>query len=126
MPMGQRKAAKPKATQQQQQVPVQGVPHSMLQLPPLDAAAAPVPEVSLSTLQQLEDKKKRLSHQLKDVEKQIFDLETRYLEACNPNANALTGYEGLRNSMGSSKPAKAAAVQEDRIFSGSSVSTTAR
>jgi len=43
----------------------------MLQLPPLDAAAAPVPEVSLSTLQQLEDKKKRLSHQLKDVEKQV-------------------------------------------------------
>lgn len=73
MPMGQRKAAKLKATQKQQQIPVQGVPHPMLQLPPMDAAAAaaPVPEVSLSTLQQLEDKKKRLSHQLKDVEKQV-------------------------------------------------------
>ena len=38
----------------------------------------------------------------------------------------LAGYEGLRNSLGSTKPAKAAAVvTEDRIFSGSSVKNTA-
>jgi hypothetical protein len=29
------------------------------------------PEVTLGTLQQLEEKKKRLSHQLKDVERQV-------------------------------------------------------
>lgn len=78
----------------------------------------------MSTLQQLEHKKKHLSQQLKDVERQIYDLETRYLEGCNPNANALTGYEGLRNNVGSSKPSKPAAVVEgDRIFSSSSTTT---
>jgi hypothetical protein len=35
------------------------------------------------------------------------------------------GYEGLRNNVGSAKPSKpAAVVEEDRIFSGSSTTTT--
>eukprot|EP00882_Tetradesmus_deserticola_P011096 GHRQ01011731.1.p4 GENE.GHRQ01011731.1~~GHRQ01011731.1.p4 ORF type:complete len:122 (+),score=49.38 GHRQ01011731.1:632-997(+) len=90
---------------------------------PQAALHDPAPEVSLTALQQLEDKRKRLFNQLKDVERQIFDLETKYLEGCNPHANALQGYEGLHSQVGS-KPSKAAPVDPaDRIFSGSSSST---
>eukprot|EP00878_Enallax_costatus_P008496 GHUV01008881.1.p1 GENE.GHUV01008881.1~~GHUV01008881.1.p1 ORF type:complete len:115 (+),score=29.63 GHUV01008881.1:455-799(+) len=96
---------------------------------PLDVSMAAVspsaqvagPEVSLSALQQLEEKKKGISRQLKQVESQIYDLETRYLEGCNPAANALKGYEGLRSLVGNSKPGKASPIDPaDRIFSGSS------
>ena len=45
----------------------------------------------MSELQQLEQRKREVAEQLKDVERQIFDLETKYLQKCNPNANALTG-----------------------------------
>lgn len=113
---------KGKAKAAAQQVPAAAAEAARPQVALPDAA----PEVSLTALQQLEDKRKRLCSQLKDVERQIFDLETKYLEGCNPNANALKGYEGLRSQVGA-KPSKAAPVDPaDRIFSGSSSSTAAR
>lgn len=128
--MGQKKAAKPKTAAAANAPAVQSPDPAAAAAPgaaPIAAAAAAAPAVSVSTLHQLEQKKRHLSQQLKDVERQIFDLETRYLEGCNPNANALTGYEGLRNNVGSAKPSKpAAVVQEDRIFSGSSTTSMPR
>lgn len=92
--MGQRKAVKPKAggqqQQQQQQLPVlqpvqaaaaAGGAGQPLHSPTGGAAAAGAggvggaPAVSLSTLQQLEEKKKRLRSQLKDVERQVGTVD---------------------------------------------------
>ena len=78
--MGQRKAAKPKAGQHQDtvaQLPPLQQPAAAMDTagaPPAPAAAAGMPappDVTLGTLQQLEEKKKRLGHQLKDVERQV-------------------------------------------------------
>lgn len=78
--MGQRKAAKPKSGQHQDtaaQLPPLQQPAAAMDTagaPPAPAAAAGMPappDVTLGTLQQLEEKKKRLGHQLKDVERQV-------------------------------------------------------
>lgn len=52
---------------------------------------------------------------------QIFDLETRYIESSNPQGNALKGYEGLLAGAGSGNAKRAALGNDDRVFSGSSV-----
>eukprot|EP00879_Flechtneria_rotunda_P003154 GHRR01003376.1.p3 GENE.GHRR01003376.1~~GHRR01003376.1.p3 ORF type:complete len:129 (+),score=35.14 GHRR01003376.1:221-607(+) len=110
---------KRKATSQQpepQPQPNQPAAQAMQSAQP-EAAQEP----SISALQQLEEKRARLTSQLQEVERQIYDLETRYLEGCNPHANALRGYESLRSQLGSSKPTKPQPVAtEDRVFSASS------
>ncbi|GFH06142.1 uncharacterized protein HaLaN_00721, partial [Haematococcus lacustris] len=75
----------------------------------------------------LEERLRHTRKQLLDVEKQIYNLETQYLENANVQGNALRGvtpdqcYEGLLSS--STMNAKKAQLKaEDRIFSGSSVS----
>lgn len=62
--MGQKKAAKPKTSAGQQQAATPAA-----QSP--DPAAQAAPAVSVSTLHQLEQKKRHLSQQLKDVERQV-------------------------------------------------------
>ncbi|KAL6757082.1 histone acetyltransferase subunit NuA4-domain-containing protein [Haematococcus lacustris] len=69
----------------------------------------------------LEERLRHTRKQLLDVEKQIYNLETQYLENANVQGNALRGYEGLLSS--STMNAKKAQLKaEDRISSGSSVS----
>jgi hypothetical protein len=58
------------------------------------AAAALVPQVSMSTLQQLEHKKKHLSQQLKDVERQV---------GSGRRAGCLGGDVGTRGKSSSSR-----------------------
>eukprot|EP00775_Hariotina_reticulata_P004358 gene4358-4611_t len=117
---GKRKQPEQPTLQQPQQLHVVPPTTPAICLPAADAGA----EVSLSALQQVEEKKKQLYVQLKHVERQIFDLETRYLQGCNPQANALIGYEGLLNQQGSTKASKTSPVApNDRIFSSSSIST---
>eukprot|EP01025_Chloroclados_australasicus_P046094 TRINITY_DN50864_c0_g1_i4.p3 TRINITY_DN50864_c0_g1~~TRINITY_DN50864_c0_g1_i4.p3 ORF type:complete len:136 (-),score=16.50 TRINITY_DN50864_c0_g1_i4:414-821(-) len=60
----------------------------------------------------------RLNEQLKILEKDLFDMETKYLESAPP-FNAIRGYEsllvrGIQNQ-------KMSAKEEERIVSGSSV-----
>lgn len=45
---------------------------------------------------------------------QIYDLETRYLEACNPNANALTGRNCRPRSVLDTAAAAAAAIKQQQ------------
>jgi hypothetical protein len=47
------------------------------------------PEVTLSTLSQLEDKKKRLCHQLKDVEKQVRSSNSQNSSSSSSNSMAM-------------------------------------
>ncbi|KAK9857957.1 hypothetical protein WJX84_011857 [Apatococcus fuscideae] len=71
-------------------------------------------------LRSLEERKNQLSQDLLKVEGQIFDLESRYLDSCNAQGNALTGYEGLL-AKPSTHSRKAPARPTDRLFSSSSV-----
>lgn len=115
--MAQQKKSKQKAAAQQQAMTAAAAPQQTVLSPAAAAAAATAAGggvggagsamASASALQELEHKKKRLTTQLKDVERQIFDLETRYLENCNPNANALTGEatgRGSRSQRGLRQP----------------------
>jgi len=53
---------------------------------------------------------------------QIYDLESKYLEGCNPAANALRGYEGLMSQPVQQYKKPSGHVRaEDRLFSGSSL-----
>jgi chaperonin cofactor prefoldin len=45
----------------------------------------------MSELQQLQQRRQQMSEQLDSVERQIYDLETTYLQRANPNANAFKG-----------------------------------
>ncbi|KAK9840781.1 hypothetical protein WJX81_004332 [Elliptochloris bilobata] len=61
-----------------------------------------------------------MAEDLRTVEKQIYDLETRYVATANPQGNALKGYEGFLSH--SSAPARRGPVKpEERLFSSSSV-----
>eukprot|EP00877_Chromochloris_zofingiensis_P007791 jgi/Chrzof1/3265/Cz12g18120.t1 len=80
---------------------------------------------AVEELKKLEEKGVQVVEQLRDVERQIYQLETKYLETCNPVGNALKGYEGLLTQPQPKKPAKNAVHAEDRLFSGSSKTGTA-
>lgn len=46
---------------------------------------------AVEELKKLEEKGVQVVEQLRDVERQIYQLETKYLETCNPVGNALKG-----------------------------------
>ncbi|KAK9835911.1 hypothetical protein WJX74_010822 [Apatococcus lobatus] len=79
----------------------------------------------LEQLASLENRKGQLSQDLRKVEGQIYELESRYLDSCNPQGNALKGYEGLLAKQ-TSHSRKPPARPTERLFSGSSVSRTGR
>ncbi|KAK3285654.1 hypothetical protein CYMTET_6743 [Cymbomonas tetramitiformis] len=79
-----------------------------------------------SQLQQLAQKKERLEDELRHVEKQVYDLETSYLNDSSQHGNVLKGFEGFlapskTNTMKKSRNFKT----EDRLFSLSSLSSPA-
>ncbi|GBF87972.1 hypothetical protein Rsub_00684 [Raphidocelis subcapitata] len=100
--------------------------------PPLSPAAAALAAAAgdplasgadpAAALKHLQSKRTDVAEQLRDVERQIYDLETKYLEGCNPSANALRGYEGLMSQPVQQYKKPAGHVRpEDRLFSGSSL-----
>jgi chromatin modification-related protein EAF6 len=48
-----------------------------------------------STLATLQQRKERLDEELKQVEKQVYDLETAYLNDSSTHGNVLKGFEGF-------------------------------
>jgi chromatin modification-related protein EAF6 len=69
---------------------------------------------------ELERRRLEVAQELGQVEKQIYDLETKYLEQSSAYGNAVRGYEGFLG--GAQQGKKAQAIRpEERLFSWSSV-----
>lgn len=66
------------------------------------------------TMAELEARCDNLQGQLQKVEKQVCDLESKYVRSASPLGTAVTGYEGFLTGL-------AVAKQDMRIFSKSSV-----
>ncbi|EPS67332.1 hypothetical protein M569_07443, partial [Genlisea aurea] len=79
-------------------------------------------------LSSLLNKREKLQNELRSIEKQVYELETSYLQETTSFGNALKGFEGNRssskNNASSSKKSKKLQA-EDRIFSLSSVTSPA-
>mmetsp|Transcript_38585 Transcript_38585/g.46677 ORF Transcript_38585/g.46677 Transcript_38585/m.46677 type:complete len:119 (+) Transcript_38585:72-428(+) len=79
-----------------------------------------------STLQQLQHRKERLEEELRHVEKQVYDLETSYLNDSSQYGNVLKGFEGfLAPSKNQSVKKTRNFKTEDRLFSLSSMTSPA-
>ncbi|XP_073108749.1 uncharacterized protein [Elaeis guineensis] len=80
-----------------------------------------------SMLAALVGKKEKLQEELRNIEKQVYDLETSYLQDSNQCGNVLKGFEGFLSSSKSTinlkRPRKF--QPDDRIFSLSSVTSPA-
>jgi len=80
----------------------------------------------MQTLQHLEQKKQRLEDELRMVEKQVYDLETSYLNDSNQNGNVLKGFEGYLAPTKTQNMKKGRSFKiEDRMFSLSSTTSQA-
>lgn len=79
------------------------------------------------TLSQLVARKDMLEDELRNVEKQVYDLETSYLHDSAQSGNVLKGFEGfLTSSKGGHNLKRPKKFQsEDRLFSLSSVTSPA-
>nr|GMD59756.1 chromatin modification-related protein MEAF6-like [Ipomoea batatas]GMD67767.1 chromatin modification-related protein MEAF6-like [Ipomoea batatas]GMD70018.1 chromatin modification-related protein MEAF6-like [Ipomoea batatas] len=73
------------------------------------------------------NKRQKLQEELRNVEKQVYELETTYLQETGTFGNALRGFEGfLSTSNKSSNLKRSRKFQlEDRLFSLSSVTSPA-
>jgi chromatin modification-related protein EAF6 len=49
----------------------------------------------MSTLNAIQQRKERLDEELKQVEKQVYDLETTYLNDSSQHGNVIKGFEGF-------------------------------
>jgi|TARA_B110000967_G_scaffold196581_1_gene227309 chromatin modification-related protein EAF6 len=77
-----------------------------------------------STLATLQQRKERLDEELKQVEKQVYDLETAYLNDSSTHGNVLKGFEGFLSQTKNTSQKKAKNFKaEDRLFSLSSASS---
>lgn len=74
-------------------------------------------------VQAAEQKRAQLEESLWTIEKQIYELETRYLEQSNLRGNAVRGYEGFLNPA-AGRMRRSAIKPDDRIFSNSSATGT--
>ncbi|KAH7278778.1 hypothetical protein KP509_38G055800 [Ceratopteris richardii] len=80
-----------------------------------------------ATLASLLAKREKLQEELRQVEKQVYDLETSYLQDSSQVGNVLKGFEGfLASAKGASSLKRPKKFQpEDRLFSLSSVTSPA-
>ncbi|KAK1260839.1 hypothetical protein QJS04_geneDACA002406 [Acorus gramineus] len=72
-------------------------------------------------------KREKLREELRSIEKQVYDLETSYLQDSNQIGNVLKGFEGFLSSSKSTTNLKRSRKfqPEDRLFSLSSVTSPA-
>ena len=74
-----------------------------------------------STRAVLQQRKERLDEELKQVEKQVYDLETTYLNESSQYGNVLKGFEGFPSQTKNTSQKKARNFKpEDRRFRSSS------
>ncbi|KAI3469771.1 hypothetical protein Pfo_026434 [Paulownia fortunei] len=80
------------------------------------------PKAMLSSLL---NKREKLQDELRSVEKQVYELETSYLQETNTLGNALKGFDGfLSSSKNTANLKRSRKFQlEDRVFSLSSVTS---
>ncbi|AEE83434.1 histone acetyltransferase subunit NuA4-domain protein [Arabidopsis thaliana] len=78
-------------------------------------------------LTSLLNKREKLRQELRSIEKQVYELETSYLQESSHIGNALKGFEGFLSSSKSTASAKRSRKfqPEDRVFSLSSVTSPA-
>ncbi|GMH19932.1 hypothetical protein Nepgr_021773 [Nepenthes gracilis] len=78
-------------------------------------------------LTSLRNKREKLQHELRNIEKQVYELETTYLQETNHFADILKGYDGFLSSSKSTTSLKRSRKlqPEDRLFSLSSVTSPA-
>ncbi|XP_059632356.1 chromatin modification-related protein eaf6-like [Cornus florida] len=82
------------------------------------------PKVMLSSLI---SKREKLQEELRNVEKQVYELETSYLQESSQFGNVLKGFEGFLSSAKNTANLKRSRKfqPEDRLFSLSSVTSPA-
>ncbi|GFP83362.1 chromatin modification-related protein meaf6 [Phtheirospermum japonicum] len=82
------------------------------------------PKAMLSSLL---NKREKLQNELRSVEKQVYELETSYLQETNTFGNAFKGFDGfLSSSKNTANIKRSRKFQlEDRVFSLSSVTSPA-
>ncbi|KAG9451688.1 hypothetical protein H6P81_004592 [Aristolochia fimbriata] len=80
-----------------------------------------------TTLTSLLNKREKLQDELRNIEKQVYDLETSYLHDSTQCGNVLKGYEGFLSSSKSTTNLKRSRKfqPEERLFSLSSVTSPA-
>mmetsp|Transcript_49252 Transcript_49252/g.157730 ORF Transcript_49252/g.157730 Transcript_49252/m.157730 type:complete len:138 (-) Transcript_49252:49-462(-) len=71
-------------------------------------------------------RKEKLEEELRNVEKQVYDLETSYLHDHSTNGNIIKGFEGFLSANKATSLKKARTFKaEDRLFSLSSLTSPA-
>ncbi|URE46015.1 Chromatin modification-related protein [Musa troglodytarum] len=78
-----------------------------------------------AVLSALVSKRDNLQDELRVIERQIYDLETTYLQDSNQNGSVLKGFEGFLSSSKSTANLKRSRrfQPEDRLFSLSSITS---
>ncbi|PIA36444.1 hypothetical protein AQUCO_03400371v1 [Aquilegia coerulea] len=78
-------------------------------------------------LSALVSKREKLQEELRNIEKQVYELETSYLQDSSQCGNVLKGFEGFLSSSKSTANLKRSRKfqPEDRLFSLSSVTSPA-
>ncbi|KAK8803396.1 hypothetical protein WA158_001090 [Blastocystis sp. Blastoise] len=80
-------------------------------------------KVKSSQMQQLLTQAKQVQDRLNTTEKNIYDLETKYLEDTFAQGNLSRGWEGFIDNRSASLARRTAISREERIFSLSSVTS---
>ncbi|CAA0817414.1 Unknown protein [Striga hermonthica] len=80
-----------------------------------------------AVLSSLLNKREKLQNELKSVEKQVYELETSYLQETNTFGNAFKGFDGFVSSSKNTASIKRSKrfQLEDRVFSLSSATSPA-
>jgi chromatin modification-related protein EAF6 len=77
-----------------------------------------------ATLSALQQRKERLDEELKQTEKQVYDLETHYLNESSQHGNVFKGFEGYLSQTKNTTQKKTRNFKPDeRLFSMSSTTS---
>ncbi|VFR02069.1 unnamed protein product [Cuscuta campestris] len=93
----------------------------------MDTEGKRAPSNPSAVLAALLSKRSKLHEELKNIEKQVYDMETSYLQDPSQCGNVLKGFEGFLSSSKSTTLLKRSRKfqPEDRLFSLSSVTSPA-
>lgn len=95
----------------EKELPAQGLPKELKQLPPF---------VPPQQVLEMEERERQLVSEHRNIERQIYELESKYLSTSNPCGNAMKGYAGLTVQT-ADRSKRGAIKMDDRLFSSSSL-----